>query len=82
MQLNTKAVRILMVEHGIFTQAELAGKIGLSANAVSELLRGERKPQLDTISALCRVLGCTPNDILTVEVTPDTQPEALAGAFA
>jgi DNA-binding Xre family transcriptional regulator len=69
MRLDVRAVKVLMAQNGIDTQKELARLIGLSANAVSELLQEKRVPSLDTIGALCRALRCTPNDILLVEAS-------------
>lgn len=79
MKLDVKAVKILMIEREIETQAELAKRLDMSVNTVSEMFLGKRKPSLDTIGALCRVLECRPNDILKSE-NPDTQSVALAGA--
>lgn len=74
MKLDVRAVKVLMAQNGIDTQRELAGLIGLSANAVSELLQEKRVPSLDTIGALCRTLHCTPNDILLVAASATPQP--------
>jgi DNA-binding Xre family transcriptional regulator len=68
MKLDIRAVKVLMAQQGIDTQTELAEIIGLSNNAVSELLLGKRVPSLDTIGALCKALNCTPNDILSYDV--------------
>jgi DNA-binding Xre family transcriptional regulator len=79
MKLNIRAVKVLMAQNGVDTQKELAEMIGLSTNAVSELLQGKRVPSLETIGALCEALGCTPNDILLVDAP---KVFALAGAMA
>lgn len=79
MRLNVRAVKVLMAKQGIDTQTELAEKIGLSKNAVSEMLAGKRVPSLATVGALCEVLGCTPNDILEMDAP---KVFALAGAAA
>lgn len=79
MRLNTRAVKVLMAQQGIDTQRELAERLGMSNNAVSEMLSGKRFPTLETIGALCRELSCTPNDILVME---PAAPKALALAGA
>jgi len=56
-----------MASNGIDTQKELAELIGLSANAVSEMLQGKSVPSLETVGALCEALHCTPNDILLAD---------------
>lgn len=73
MQLDVRAVRVLMAKRGIDTQKELAALIGMSENAVSEMLKGKRMPSLETVGALCQALGCTPNDILLIPT-----PKAMA----
>ncbi len=76
MKLDTKAVRVLMAQREINTQKELGAAIGISANAVSELFKGHTTPSLNTVGELCRVLGCTPNDILTTEELPQVESDA------
>ena len=79
MKLNVREVKVRMAEQGIDTQTELAEKIGLSKNAVSEMLAGKRVPSLATIGALCAVLDCTPNDILEYDAP---KMPALVGVAA
>lgn len=64
MQINTKFIKIRMVEKDIASGSDLAKLLGLSRSAVSEMLRGVRQPTLETLSKLCDVLECTPNDLL------------------
>jgi transcriptional regulator with XRE-family HTH domain len=47
-----------------FTQEQLASISGLHRTEISLLERGERKPLLETIVALCRGLGVTPAELL------------------
>lgn len=72
MELDVTAIRVFMALRGIKTQRELSTRLGLSDNATSELLLGKRQPTLDTVGALCRVLDCTPNDVLVYD------PKAVA----
>ena len=46
------------------TQRELEIKSDLAETSVSHYENGERQPGLSTIRALCKGLGCTPNDLL------------------
>lgn len=82
MELDIRAIKVLMAQRGIETQRELAAMVGLSDNAISELFLGKRIPSLETVGALCRVLACTPNDILIVSApkaqAPADQPTAQA----
>jgi transcriptional regulator with XRE-family HTH domain len=80
-QLDVKAVRILMIQRDIENQKELAKLIGYSQNTVVDLLSGKRQPTLETLGALCRVLGCSADQILTESKDePNTQSLTPAGA--
>lgn len=46
------------------TQEQLAHVSGLHRTEISLLERGQRKPLLETIVALCRGLGMTPAELL------------------
>lgn len=52
---NLKALR--KVSH--YTQAELAAKIGLCRASYSQLERGLREPDLDTLCSLCQIYHIT-----------------------
>ena len=41
------------------TQAELAGKAGLTREGVAQLETGRRKPAWETVLALCEALACS-----------------------
>lgn len=47
-------------------KTELANKIGVSHQAVSEYLTGRAMPALDTFAKLCAVLDLDANEILCV----------------
>lgn len=57
------ALRRRRSESGL-TQEQLAEVSGLHRTEISLLERGERKPLLETIVALCRGLGVTPAELL------------------
>lgn len=46
------------------TQAELADKAGLSRASVNNLLKHGRKPRLDTLGKIARVLDVRPSELL------------------
>jgi DNA-binding Xre family transcriptional regulator len=71
MKLAVRAIKILMAQQGIDTQRELAAAVGISENALSDLLKGKRTPGMDTVGALCKALKCTPNDILVLDDSPN-----------
>lgn len=64
MRLDRYKVKLRMAMAGIENQRELADKVGVTPQTISNWLNGEM-PTLDNVGALCRVLNCTPNDILT-----------------
>lgn len=73
MKLNVKKIRFLMVERDINTQTELARRLGISDNMVSEIMLGKSGVSLETLGKLCDVLNCTPNDILIRDTTPKAE---------
>lgn len=48
------------------TQTEIAKRIGVCQQAVSQYAKGERMPALTTFATLCVVLDLDANDILCV----------------
>lgn len=46
------------------SQHVVAERAGVSTEFVSRMERGATLPSLPTLMSLCRVLGCTPNDLL------------------
>lgn len=58
-----------------YSQEALAAKIGVTQNTVSQWETGARRPNVDMLVKLARVLGCTPNDILGFEEDKPAQDE-------
>lgn len=52
------------------TQSELAKKAGIAQSTLSNIEKGKQRPQFDTISAICRVLGLSILELLTYEEKP------------
>ncbi|MGI5918908.1 MAG: helix-turn-helix domain-containing protein [Christensenellales bacterium] len=52
------------------TQSELAKRAGIAQSTLSNIEKGEQRPQFDTISAICRVLGVSILELLTYEEKP------------
>lgn len=46
------------------TQRELATKLGISEQAVSNWSRGLKIPRYETLYEVMRILNCTPNDLI------------------
>ena len=53
------------------TQTELARRLGIGQQTISEYLRGKSMPALDTFANLCAVLDVDANDILCITVPID-----------
>jgi transcriptional regulator with XRE-family HTH domain len=53
------------------TQAELAQAVGLSANHLGVLERGEKVPTLETVEAVAKALGVPVTELLAEETTED-----------
>ncbi|MEW9533722.1 helix-turn-helix domain-containing protein [Microbispora sp. NPDC049125] len=61
----------LLAERGM-TLAELAGRVGVTVVNLSILKNGRaRAIRFSTLTAICRVLGCQPGDLLTVTAGPE-----------
>ncbi len=52
---------------------ETAWEAGLSSRAYADIERGEVNARLDTIIKICNVFDVTPNDILSIDATPDSK---------
>ncbi len=50
-----------------WTQKQLAEMIGVANSTLNQWETGLRRPNVDMLVKLARVLGCTPNDILGFE---------------
>ncbi|MGN0629982.1 MAG: helix-turn-helix domain-containing protein [Ruminococcus sp.] len=49
------------------TQKELANKLGVTPNAISQWENGVRNPSLENVKRLADILHCTTDDILKGE---------------
>ena len=56
-----------------FSQEELAGKVGVSRQAVSKWEVGDAQPDIDKLAALARAFGVTADELLSPE--PPAEPE-------
>lgn len=52
------------IENGL-TQADLAGKLSISQNAISQYENGKRCPPISRIAKIAKVLGCSVGDIVS-----------------
>lgn len=58
------------------TQADIAQKLNITAQAISAWERGVKTPKLDTIIRICNAIGCDTSEILnTVDFSTDTETE-------
>ena len=55
------------------TQDRLADYLGVSAQAVSKWELGQTAPDLALIAPLCRVLGCTADELLGIDLSEDDE---------
>ena len=62
-----KEIKELLEERGL-SQKELAEQVGISASALSQMLKGKTKPRQITLKAIARVLGVEVEEL-------DKQPE-------
>jgi transcriptional regulator with XRE-family HTH domain len=57
-------LRLLRARAGIETARKMAEEIGENENTYTRWERAETEPSISQILRICRVLGCTPNDLL------------------
>jgi DNA-binding Xre family transcriptional regulator len=66
-------LRLRMAEHGMFATTDLVPLLAergvhLSREQVYRLVTSPpQRLSMDVLAALCDILGCTPNDLITVE---------------
>lgn len=76
MRIDRWKVKQQMNRVGIRTFAEFAEQVGVTPTTVSAWFRGMGFSS-DTLERICRVLDCTPNDILTLDADPNEDAPAL-----
>lgn len=59
-----KYLRQYRIDNGL-TQADLAGKLSVSQNAISQYETGKRCPPISRIANIAKVLGCSVSDIVS-----------------
>ena len=63
-------VRELRKANGL-SQAELGKEVNLSDPQISEIERGLKRINQDSIPIFCKALNCTPNDLFGYNAAPD-----------
>lgn len=66
LKLDTKKISLAMAEKGI-TASEIAKNGGVSQQAVSNALNGNRIGKVKVVSAICEALGFKAKDIVIIE---------------
>lgn len=64
MKLNLQQLR----KQKRLSKNRLANLAGISTSYLVELEEGKYNPTADVICKLCKVLGCTPNDLIDCEI--------------
>lgn len=65
-KLDTKKIYLTMAEKGI-TVTEIARQGGISQQAVSNALNGNRVGRVKVVPAICKTLGFSAKDIVIIE---------------
>lgn len=66
MYVDVKQIYIAMAEKGL-NGHELAQAAGISQQAVSQVLNGQRRGTTKVLGAICKALGLSAKDVLIVE---------------
>lgn len=62
------------------TQAELAARLKVSPQAVSNWVNGTKSPRMDKVDAMCKVFGCRRGDLMEEKPSYYLNVEAAAVA--
>jgi len=62
-QIFSENVRELMAERG-WTQLDLAEKLGVTQSYVSQILRGHRRPGLDSLELFAKAFRIKPSELI------------------
>lgn len=65
-KLNTKKIYLAMAEKGL-TATEIAKQGGVSQQAISNALNGNRMGRVKVVPALCKALELSAKDIVIIE---------------
>ncbi len=65
-KLDTRKIYLAMAEKGI-SATEIAKQGGVSQQAVSNVLNGNRVGKIQVVPAICKTLGFTAQDIVIIE---------------
>lgn len=65
-KLDTKKIYLAMAEKGL-TAAEIANQGGVSQQAVSNALNGNRVGKVKVVPAICKALDLSAKDIVIIE---------------
>lgn len=66
LKLDTKKIYLTMAERGI-TATEIARQGGVSQQAVSNALNGNRVGKVKVVPAICKILDLSAKDIVIIE---------------
>lgn len=66
LKLDVKKIYLAMAEQGI-TATEIARQGGVSQQAVSNALNGNRVGKVKVVPAICKALGMSAKDIVIIE---------------
>lgn len=62
MKVDTKAIKIKMIELGIENYVDMSKRTGLDRATISNVINGKTNPSTETIDALYKVLKLTPEE--------------------
>lgn len=60
------------------TQSDLAKRLNVSDNTVSNWARGNKSPRMDKLDAMCKIFGCRRSDLMEEHTSYYLNPETDA----
>lgn len=61
------------------TQSELAKRLGVSTQSVTNWCKGDKSPRMDKVDSMCSIFNCKRSDLM--EDKSDDTPNTLAAHF-
>lgn len=63
------------------TQSELAKRLNVSTQSVTNWCKGDKSPRMDKVDAMCKIFNCRRTDLMEDKTDADNQPTTIAAHF-
>ena len=63
------------------TQSELAKRLNVSTQSVTNWCKGDKSPRMDKVDAMCKIFICRRTDLMEDKTDTDDHPTTIAAHF-